>query len=88
MSNWICTPTGAVIVTVAFVVVAELLLQPVPAPAVPVPWFVRRRIQHNINPVLDTKQMGIGGKLTSVEISNGEVKLTGTADVNKSIGKG
>lgn len=50
-----------------------------------VPGFVRGRIQRSINPVLDTEQMGMDAKLTKVQITNGEIVLSGIADVKKAL---
>lgn len=50
-----------------------------------VPGMVRGHIEHDINPVFDTEQLGIGAKLKSVRILNGAITITGTADANKVI---
>lgn len=50
-----------------------------------VPGFVRGRIMHGLNPVLDTDQMGVPAELTSVKIDGGEISLTGKADVQKAL---
>ena len=65
-----------------------IILKRVSTRGIRVPGFVRGRIQHDVNPVLDTEPMGIGAKLRSVEISNGAITVTGTADVSRAIAKG
>jgi hypothetical protein len=65
-----------------------IILKRVSTRGIRVPGFVRGRIQHDVNPVLDTKAMGIGARLESVRISNGAITVTGTADVNKALAKG
>ncbi len=65
-----------------------MVLKRVSTRGVRVPGIVRGRIQHDINPVLDTEQMGIGAKLKSVRVSEGAITVTGTADVNKALVKG
>jgi len=66
----------------------NMVLNGLAARGIRVPGFVRGRIQHDINPVLDTEQMGIGAKLKSVQVSRGSITVTGTADVNKALAKG
>jgi len=58
-----------------------LVLNRLRARGIRIPGFMRRRIMHDINPVLDTQKMGIGARLNSVDISDGAIRVTGTADV-------
>lgn len=61
----------------------NMVLSKLTARGIRVPGFVRGRIQHDINPVMDTTQMGMQAKLTKVAIKKGEITLSGTADVNQ-----
>lgn len=63
----------------------NLVLNRCTARGICVPGFLRGRIMHDVNPVLDTQQMGIGAKLNSVEISDGAITLTGRADVKQAL---
>ena len=65
-----------------------LVLSRLRARGIRVPGFVRGRIMRDINPVLDTGQLSMGAKLNSVDISNGAIIITGTADVKQVLGKG
>lgn len=62
-----------------------LVLNRLSARGMRVPGFVRGHIQHDLNPVLDTQQMGMGAKLTKVAITDGEITLSGTADVKQAL---
>lgn len=64
-----------------------LVLKTVSTRGIRVPGFVRGRIEHDINPILDAEQMGIGAKLKSVNVTNHAITITGTADVNKALAK-
>lgn len=64
-----------------------MVLKKVSTRGVRVPGFVRGRIEHDINPILDAEQLGIGARLKSVQVSNGTIIVTGTADVNKALAK-
>lgn len=63
----------------------NLVLNRLSARGIRVPGMIRGRIQHDLNPVLDTQQMGMGAKLTRVAIANGEITLCGTADVERAL---
>lgn len=63
----------------------NVILSKLTARGIRVPGFVRGRIQHDINPVMDTTQMGMQAKLTKVEIKKGEITLSGTADVKQAL---
>lgn len=65
-----------------------LVVNSIRARGMRIPGFMRGRVMHDINPVLDTQKLGIGGKLTSVKISDGLINLTGTADVSQVLTKG
>jgi len=65
-----------------------MVLKNVSTRGIRVPGFVRGRIEHDINPILDAEQMGIGAKLKSVRVTDGAITVTGTADVNKALAKG
>jgi hypothetical protein len=62
-----------------------LVLNRLSARGMRVPGMIRGHIQHDLNPVLDTQQMGMGAKLTKVAIANGEIELSGTADVKQAL---
>lgn len=62
-----------------------VILSSLSARGVRVPGIVRGHIQHNLNPVLDTAQMGMGMKLSKVAIRKGAILLTGTADVKRAL---
>ncbi len=63
----------------------NIILSNASAVGIRVPGFVRGRIQKSVNPVMDTKKMGMQGKLTKVEIKKGHIALSGTADVSKAL---
>jgi len=65
-----------------------MVLKNVSTRGIRVPGFVRGRIEHDINPILDAEQMGIGAKLKSVRVTDGAITVAGTADVNKALAKG
>jgi hypothetical protein len=65
----------------------NLVLNRCVARGICVPGFIKGRIMHDLNPVLDTEQMGIGAKLNSVEISNGAITVTGKADLKQALAK-
>ena len=62
-----------------------LVLNRLSARGIRVPGMIRGHIQHDLNPVLDTQQMGMGAKLTRVAITEGEITLSGTADVKQAL---
>lgn len=63
----------------------KIVVNKLSARGVKVPGFVRGRIQRDANPVLDTREMGIGAKLTKVTIAKGNIALCGTADVKQAL---
>ena len=65
----------------------NLVLNKLRARGMRVPGFVRGRIMRGINPVLDTQQMGIDAKLSSVKIDDGKLTASGSADVSKALAK-
>ena len=62
-----------------------LVVNKIRARGMRVPGFMRGRVMRDINPVLDTQKLGIGGEFTSVKISCGKIDLTGTADVRQAL---
>lgn len=63
----------------------DMVLSKLSAHGIRVPGFIRGKIQHDINPVLDTEQMGMGARLSKVAIQDGQIALTGTADVKQAL---
>ena len=62
-----------------------LVVRRLTARGIRVPGFVRGRIMHDVNPVLDTSLMGVDAHLKSVVIANGSIQLAGSADVTKAL---
>ena len=65
----------------------NLILNRCTARGICVPGFMRGRIMHDVNPVLDTQQIGMGAKLKSVNISDGTITITGNANVRQALVK-
>ena len=64
----------------------NMVLDKVRARGVTVPGFVRGRIMHDINPVMDSTKMGMPAKLKSVTLGKGRITVTGIADITKALG--
>ncbi len=64
----------------------NMVLDKVRARGIVVPGFVRGRVMHDINPVMDSTKMGMPAKLKSVTLGKGQLTVTGVADISKALG--
>lgn len=63
----------------------NMILNRIRARGIALPGFLRGRIMHDINPVMDATKMGMPAKLKTVALGKGQITVTGAADITKAL---